>query len=242
MLRAGTFKLMFHRVSLLLAVIFLWRRTRSYKTARRPAYWFLICLARSGWVTMSNSTQYFQWSRTPQRRLSPQLRGSSRWRWVRTQGGLPGLTDRRACGSRAVRNRVVCGIGCRRQPRSQRLQFRSHPYFQPRRGSGWHCCHPIGQCPGTGNYSFPGQFSRGPGSNEERRSRLCLRPHCPRSWSSFSSRLRGRCSLRLSGWRRSMSARLWKPAARSQARRRRERRGLGTEPAAVGSGRCWMCW
>ena len=48
MLRAGTFKLMFHRVSLLLAVIFLWRRTRSYKTARRPAYWFLICLARSG--------------------------------------------------------------------------------------------------------------------------------------------------------------------------------------------------
>ena len=81
-------------------------------------------------------TQCCQWSRMPQRRLSPQPRGSSRWRWVRTQGGLPGLTDRRACGSRAVRNRVVRGIGCRKQPRSQRLQFQSHPCFQPQRGSG----------------------------------------------------------------------------------------------------------
>ena len=225
MLRAGTFKLMF------IGCRFCWlwfscgvgpAHTRRPGGPHTGSWSVLRDRAGSPCRTL---TQYFQWSRTPQRRLSPQLRGSSRWRWVRTQGGLPGLTDRRACGSRAVRNRVVCGIGCRRQPRSQRLQFWSHPYFQPRRGSGWHCCHPIGQCPGTGNYSFPGQFSRGPGSNEERRSRLCLRPHCPRSWSSFSSRLRGRCSLRLSGWRRSMSARLWKPAARSRARRRRGRRG-----------------
>ena len=89
-------------------------------------------------------------------------------------------------------------------------------------------------------FLLPGQFSRGPGSSEERRSRQCLRPRCPRSWSSFSSRLRGQRSSRLFGWRRSMSARLWKPTARSRARQRRERRGLGTEPAAVGSGRCWM--
>ena len=225
MLRAGTFKLMFHRVS----HCWLWfscgvgpARTRQPGGPHTGSWSVLRDQAGSPCRTL---TQCCQWSRMPQHRLSPQLRGSIRWRWVRTQGGLPGLTDRRACGSQAVRNRVVRGIGCRRQPRSQHLQFRSHPYSQPQRGSGWRSGHLIGQCPGTGKYSFPGQFSRGPGSSEECRSHLCLRPRCPRSWSWFSSQLCGRCSLRLSGWRRSMSARLWRPTARSRARRRRGRRG-----------------
>ena len=107
----------------------------------------------------------FQPCRKRRRRQSPQRHGNSCWRWAHTQGDPLGQIGRRACGSRAVQSQAVFETGCRRQARLQHLQFQSHPCFQPRRESYPRSGHPIGQCPGTRNYSFPGQFSRDPGSS-----------------------------------------------------------------------------
>ena len=101
----------------------------------------------------------------------PQRHENSHWRWAHTQGDALGQIGRRARGSWAVQSQAVYETGCRRPARLQHLQFQSHPCFQPRRKSYPRSGHPIGQCPGTRNYSFPGQFSRGPGSSGTRRSR-----------------------------------------------------------------------
>ena len=124
----------------------------------------------------------FQPCRKRRRRQSLQRRGSSRWKWVHIPSDPLGQIGRRVRGSGAVQSQAVYETGCRRQARLQHLQFQTHPCFQPRRESYPRSGHPIGQCPGTGNYSFPGQFSRGPGSSGTCRSHQYIAPHSQRSW------------------------------------------------------------
>ena len=162
--------------------------------------------------------------------------------WVRTRGDLPGHSDKTACGFPAARNRAGCRSGCRKHRRWPCRPQLSHLYFQHRGGSALCFGDQTYRCLGTGRSPAQELSSRDRCSSCIRRCHRCWGPHSPRSWRSSFLRWRGQGFEQRSCSRLQNPAWFSGPGGQSLERSRRARRGSGTEPAAVGSGRsCSGC-
>ena len=164
-------------------------------------------------------------------RLWPELRGCSRWRW----GVLQACFDRMAYGSRAAQSPGGCRSSCRRHRRWPYQPWLPHLYFQHRCHFMLCFCYQTYRCLGTGHFSSPR-----PSSRDRRNSWRChcsrrTSPRCRRSWLRSSSRWRGPGSEPLSCLHLHYPTWFLRQGGQSLEWSCRARRGLGTEPAAIGS-------